>query len=729
MLVLPAAANAQTWSVSGTVVDGHGVPVVDVRVEVEGTFQRVMSGVNGSFVLRDVRGDSASLIARRLGYLPRTLTVRRGQSAGVDIRIVVEAVPLLLSGVVVPSDASAPGSQVITRESVRNLPALGESDIMRVLPFVGGVSQPNDMMSVVHLGGSSADEVSYALDGHPVQAPLHFHGMFSGINLAAIDRVDVFSAHEPTAVDSRLGGLLDIRSRDPKQRRREVVASVLSSGVTVTEPAIVKDASVLASARVTYLEFARRVLPIESIAGDVPLPSYADALLRVDLPLSARWHVDPLLLLTEDKHASGREGYPTVVSEILGGIRALRSGQTWTSEVRLSTDVFAVGNSEQLRGQKRIDISQRLSTGSVSSIGEMNGYRVTAKLSVDQRTHRLAWLDAFSTQLAPGLPDSADQVNSQRIFFGAAEASRYLSKALIVSAGNRTYGVGGNAYWAPTLRAEWSRGDRLTVTGSVDRRYQFDAEYTPRVEETIAQPVFLFDRPRWSDGGAITAKTVRGGAARLVSAEVSGFGRAVHERPIGLDTRDTRSDTAVFAFRSGRTVGATTTLSIAATDGTSLQAAYTFQRALTRDSGTTRPADWDIPHTLALFVGQPIGRRWSLTAAFQWHSGLPVTPIAARVFVPSVGFPVGLNPRLLFGDPNSARLPSYQRLDLGILRRWSSGRADWELSGQIINALGKTNVFEYDWHNYVETLSIGKEPSPDRSGLPILPSIGLTVKW
>ena len=731
LLALPMVAGAQAWNISGRIVDAHGAPVAGARIEIEKSFQRSTSDSAGAFAFPGLQGDSVVLVARRLGYAAAITTVHRDPNRNHEsVRIRLDAVPLRLSGVIVPGDARAPERHTLTRGSAGNLPALGEPDILRVLPFVGMVSQPNDMMGVVHLGGSAADEVSFSLDGHPVQAPLHFGGIFSGVNVAAIERVDVYSAHSPSGVPTRLGGLIDIQSRSPEERKRELALSVLSAGATALEPQIGGKVSLLGSARITYMDQVLDALRVGTIKGDAAaLPSYADGIVRLTVPAAHGWKASSLLFVTQDKHPTGKSFPPIVNREVLDGIGLTRSGPMWSTTVGLSRDVFMVANDAAADEARTIDIKQTQYNARLSSVVNVRTYRVTSSLSLDERTHDLNWRKArFSTQLGTGLPDSSDQRQNQRVGYAAAEISRHLWTSTIGTVGARVYHNGRTLFTAPNVRLEWAN-ERVTLIGTADRRYQFDGEFGPRVEETIAQPVYLFRDPRSSDGGAVTVKASRGNADRALSAEFSGFARQIYRRPVGVQPGQSFADTAVFSFRSARTVGAAAILSLSASRGASIQASYTFQRVFDFVSGMSQPSDWDIPHSLTAFAGIPLTGKWSLTGAFQGRSGLPVTPIMAEVFVPELREPFSLTPHLVYGERNSARLRAFRRLDLGARRRFSRGRAEWELSAQVINALGTSNAFAYDWRQYVQATARGAEPPPSHPGLPIVPSVGITVRW
>src|SRR5690606_3446959 len=78
---------------------------------------------------------------------------------------------------------------------------------------------------------------------------------------------------------------------------------------------------------------------------------------------------------------------------------------------------------------------------------------------------------------------------------------------------------------------------------------------------------------------------------------------------------------------------------------------------------------WDARHTLAVFGSVPIGKGWTLNAAYQGHSGRATTPVLARLYAPPPdGIGPQLGPRYLRGERNSIRVPPYHRLDLGLRR-------------------------------------------------------------
>lgn len=118
-----------------------------------------------------------------------------------------------------------------------------------------------------------------------------------------------------------------------------------------------------------------------------------------------------------------------------------------------------------------------------------------------------------------------------------------------------------------------------------------------------------------------------------------------------------------------------------------------------------------------------------MNAAFRLHSGRAVTPAVGRVFAPDEAFSSGpMEPRFLFGDRNSLRLGDYERLDLGARHRFEGFGADWVLFAQVLNALNTDNPIRVDWLDLVRGRRSGLGGGL-QGGLPVLPTLGLEVRW
>jgi hypothetical protein len=143
------------------------------------------------------------------------------------------------------------------------------------------------------------------------------------------------------------------------------------------------------------------------------------------------------------------------------------------------------------------------------------------------------------------------------------------------------------------------------------------------------------------------------------------------------------------------------------------------------------PQYWDQIHALSLTLGWRPTPRWTLTGAWQFHSGWPFTPQIIEFDTLTVfqgpGRDSTLRWREEFGALNSDRLPAYHRLDLRVTRSFAVRRGTLDVYLDLFNAYNQENLRSYDY----AARTIGNEVKwvryPDEGLLPLLPSIGF--RW
>ena len=89
---------AGTGRIVGRIIDGAtGVPITGAAVQLVGTTQGTQSGVDGRYTITGVRPGAVSLLARRIGYAPKTvtgLTIAAGQSIEQNVSLVTASISL-----------------------------------------------------------------------------------------------------------------------------------------------------------------------------------------------------------------------------------------------------------------------------------------------------------------------------------------------------------------------------------------------------------------------------------------------------------------------------------------------------------------------------------------------------------------------------------------------------------------------------------------------------------
>ena len=114
--------------------------------------------------------------------------------------------------------------------------------------------------------------------------------------------------------------------------------------------------------------------------------------------------------------------------------------------------------------------------------------------------------------------------------------------------------------------------------------------------------------------------------------------------------------------------------------------------------------------------------KWNLSARWSLQSGSPYTPITGNRENPD--FPDAFLP--VYGQLNSKRARAFHRLDLRAERRFELGRMKGSYYIDVINAYGANNSggVYYEAIENSQEFNLKKE-----DGLPVLPSIGLTLSF
>jgi hypothetical protein len=162
-----------------------------------------------------------------------------------------------------------------------------------------------------------------------------------------------------------------------------------------------------------------------------------------------------------------------------------------------------------------------------------------------------------------------------------------------------------------------------------------------------------------------------------------------------------------------------------------LSGSYALSSTEARIDGTWTPQFWDQTHAFTLTVGWHPNPRWTLTGAFQAHSGWPFTPQVIEFDTLTVfreeGKETALRWREEFGPLNSDRLPAYHRLDLRVTRSFTTRRGRLDIYLDFFNAYDQENLRSYQYGTELIGSQVKWVRYPDETLLPFLPSIGL--RW
>ena len=227
------------WTVAGVVRDSAGKPLGDVELRIEGGADGLgaRSNTAGSFAF-SVASDSIRLVARRLGFQPRTTVVGRpasGARVDVDIRLLVAPVELeavtaaegrqvfdaRLAGFY--SRSQTKNGHFIGRERLGRLTSYRFTDVLREIPGVrfGMLGKGGTQERTIRLRGANCPPTVF-FDGLPASAGEY---ELDAIDLGSVEGIEIYNglATIPAVFVAPRGaercGVIAIWSRPSRKRQ------------------------------------------------------------------------------------------------------------------------------------------------------------------------------------------------------------------------------------------------------------------------------------------------------------------------------------------------------------------------------------------------------------------------------------------------------------------------------------------------------------------------------
>ena len=247
---MPAVVKQQSFTISGTIVDSANNEImIGAAVYVKETGLGVISNNYGFFSLTLPEG-LHTLQSSYLGYNPESKTVDLKSDMPWNINL--RQVPFTLKEIIINPlskeglvfNALAAQTSIDPAAVQRQSAALGETDMLKSLDNLPGISFQSDGSSYFSVRGGNRDQNLILLDEAPVYNPSHLLGLFTPIIPEAIKHTEIYRADFPVQYGGRLSSVIDIRTRDGNMKRFSGSASIspVSTRFSVEGP-FRKDAS------------------------------------------------------------------------------------------------------------------------------------------------------------------------------------------------------------------------------------------------------------------------------------------------------------------------------------------------------------------------------------------------------------------------------------------------------------------------------------------------------
>ncbi len=737
-------------TVAGAVRARDGTPVAGASVRARGGSRETRTGPDGRFSLALPLGEYELLIARR-GYVVARLEgvrVRHGETVRTDA--VLDRAPVTEEEVVVtPSRISllreAPAAPVaLSRDDLEALPHLG-GDVFRALSLLPGITG-NDVSASFSVRGGRRDETRVLLDGQELFETYHlkdFDNALSVVPSRVLESVELSTGGFPAEHGDRMSGVLDMVTIRPSgPRQTEIGLSLLSLEAGSAGSFQGERGRWLGLGRRGSIDLASRLLGNED-------PRFWDAFgkLEFDGSATSSWRLNALHGQDELEFAEvSEDGEKQTATDYLSSYawltHTLLASPTVLIESALSSSRIErerTGFEAEEDGEITVEDRRTLEVEAFRSdlrarVGSRHSIKVGGQLRRFVADYDYASTNDFINPLAVIREPPNEEVRFVESF-DEQHAAGYFSGRL-QGGGTTTTEVGlrydhhsqtNESLWSPRINVARNLGGRSIVRAAWGRFHQSQRPYELLVEdgETSFRPV------ERAEHRVVGYERVPGGDGRGV-----GFRLEIYERPVSnplpryenlyesLNTfPELEPDRVVVA--PGRSRARGVELSVRGRPGRRVGwwLNYAWSSSEDRIPGGWIPRPGDQPHSFSADLDLRLGGRWTLNAAWRFHSGWPTTPIRVEQVIDEEG-EVEFVPVL--GERASERLPDYHRLDLRLARSWRSPSASWSFWIDVQNLYDRGNVAGFDIEIDEDTGMLDRI-AEEWAG--ILPSAGLRVTF
>jgi len=267
--------NAQkNYTLSGYVLDSQSNElIIGSSLIVEGLNIGTITNSYGFFSITIEEGNY-NIRIQNLGFKDNTQNINLNKNLSLNIYL-TEEVESLNEVIVVENsedidiDLPVLSLNILSGKTIRQTPVVfGESDILKTIQLLPGVSSAGEGASGFNVRGGAADQNLILFDEAIIYNSSHLFGLFSVFNSDAIKEVKLFKGGIPSSYGGRLSSVLDVYQKDGNNQKTSINGGIgaISSRFLIEGPIQKNQSSFLVASRGTYAHLFLKLTDIENIA-------------------------------------------------------------------------------------------------------------------------------------------------------------------------------------------------------------------------------------------------------------------------------------------------------------------------------------------------------------------------------------------------------------------------------------------------------------------------------
>ena len=232
-----ASASAQSFTLTGKVIDENNDPVEFASVSCAKQGKMTMTALNGTYSLQLQSADSVEIRFSMIGYKTKVRVLRRPHGKQ-TMQIVLHSSDNALSEVTITGKRIETGqTQELSKEHIKNMPSTTGNAVEEMIQSQAGVSTHSELSSQYNVRGGSFDENSVYINNVEIFRPfLVRSGQQEGISVInpdMVEKIGFSTGGYEARYGDKMSSALNIEYRRPKRFEASATASMLGASAFV----------------------------------------------------------------------------------------------------------------------------------------------------------------------------------------------------------------------------------------------------------------------------------------------------------------------------------------------------------------------------------------------------------------------------------------------------------------------------------------------------------------
>lgn len=236
-LCVYASASAQSFTLTGKVIDENNDPVEFASVSCAKQGKMTMTALNGTYSLQLQSADSVEIRFSMIGYKTKVRVLRRPRGKQ-TMQVVLHSSDNALSEVTITGKRIETGqTQELSKEHIKNMPSTTGNAVEEMIQSQAGVSTHSELSSQYNVRGGSFDENSVYINNVEIFRPfLVRSGQQEGISVInpdMVEKIGFSTGGYEARYGDKMSSALNIEYRRPKRFEASATASMLGASTFV----------------------------------------------------------------------------------------------------------------------------------------------------------------------------------------------------------------------------------------------------------------------------------------------------------------------------------------------------------------------------------------------------------------------------------------------------------------------------------------------------------------